>query len=470
MKKILIIADGILAKQFLEKIMSLKGSENLYTVLAYRDKTLPKGIYDRYDVSFFDPTSFSKLSNLLGHGNFYQIMIAMSKKGDVVSTYKNIRRLDKDVAVSLIDRWGLKEYKDANLSTLQSKDIIVARFADFLPDRPVIARNVGLGKGEIMEVNVPIGSSYLYRHLASIEQKQWRIVAIYRERKLILARPTLMIRPSDTLLLMGEPNILSNVYKSIKQESGQFPHPFGNNMYLLIDMATMSDEEIDALLNDAMLLHSNINNKKLYIKIANPTYSKSFEKIKKIGTSYIIISVEYHSIDTDKILQNDIAKLDIGLIIVNNSFFKAYKQILYKQKLPIFKIGLYGFLAVQRGVVLATNSKDIEKESSVILDFCSQLDLEISIYNFDPSNTDETKDLLNHFEYLSKLFEKEIDIVQSDAKNPLLSLKSKQNFIQFVPFSKKIVQKQLFDIFSTDMDKLSYKLENNYQLFIPAEE
>lgn len=470
MKKILIIADGILAKQFLEKIMSLKGSENLYTVLAYRDKTLPKSIFKRYDVRFFDPTSFSKLSSLLQYSNFYQIMLVMSKKSDITATYKNIRRIDKDVSISLIDRWGLKEYKDANLSTLQSKDVLVSRFADFLPDRPVIARNVGLGIGEIMEVNVPVGSSYLYRHLASIEQKQWRIVAIYREKKLMLARPTLMIRPSDSLLLMGEPNILTDVYKSIKQESGQFPHPFGNNIYILIDMKKMNDLQIDTILNDAMLLHSNLNSKKLYIKIANPTYSKSFEKIKKFGTNHINVSVEYHNTDIEKILQDDISKLDIGLIITDNPFFKTYKEVLYEQKLPVLKIGIYGFLALKKGVILATNSKDIERESSVILDFCSQLDLEISLYNFDPSDTNDTKDLVNHFEYLSKLFEKEVDIVQSDAKNPLLKLKSKENFIHFVPFSKKIVQKQLFDLFSTDMDKLSYKLEKNYQLFIPTEE
>ncbi|MCD8478061.1 MAG: hypothetical protein LRY68_09385 [Sulfurospirillum sp.] len=42
MKKILIIADGILAKQFLERVMESEAGENSYTVISYKENTLPK--------------------------------------------------------------------------------------------------------------------------------------------------------------------------------------------------------------------------------------------------------------------------------------------------------------------------------------------------------------------------------------------------------------------------------------------
>lgn len=470
MKKILIIADGILAKQFLEKIMKLKGSENRYAILAYKKKTLPKNIASKFEFHFFDPTSLPKLSGLITYENFYQIMIVMKKEQDALNTYKNIRQLDKDVSIFMMDRWGLGEFEDAHLSTLQSSEVLVSRFCDYLPDRPITARNVGLGIGEVMEIHVPSGSSYLYRHLASIEQKQWKIVAIYRNKKLLLSRPTLMIRPNDVLLLVGEPNVLINVYKSIKQEFGQFPHPFGNNIYTLIDMQKMSEVQIDELLNDAMLLHGNLNNKKLCIRIINPTFSKCFEKIKKYASSNILINIQYHQIEIKKLLKDDNSKLDIGLIVTNNCFFKEYKSVFYSLKMPVFKIGRHSFPAVKHGVILATNSKDIERESSVILDFCTQLDLEINLYDFDPSQKDDTKELVDHFEYLSKLFSKDVNIIKSNEKNPLVELKQKDDFIQFVPFNKKIIQKTIYDVFSTDMTKLSYKLEDNYQLFIPTEE
>ncbi len=470
MKKILIIADGILAKQFLEKIMSLRGNENLYTILAYRDKTLPDGIMEKFDVHFFDPTSFAKLSELLNSNNFYQVMILMSKKNDLLNTYDNVRTIDKGIKISLVDRWGIDDFEDANISILRSKEVIVSRFFDQLPDRPVIARNVGLAQGEIVQVQVPIGSSYLYRHLASIEQKDWKIVAIYRENKLILARPTLMIRPSDILLLIGNPNILENVYKSIKQEVGQFPSPFGSNIYVCIDMSIMKDEQVDNILNDALLLHSNLNNKKLHVKVVNPTISRSYEKLKSYSNSHIEVAIEYHSGDVKKILQDDISRLDVGLVVTNNVFFRAHREIFYAKKLPVFKIGKFGFSQISQGVILASNNKDIERESSVILDFCSQLDLQIKLYNFDPSEKNDAKHLVDHFEHLSKLFEKEVLIAKNNEKNPILELKKRKDFIQFVPFNKKTIQKRIVKIISTDMDKLSYKLEEHYQLFIPAEE
>ncbi len=470
MKKILIIADGILAKQFLEKIMGLKGNKNLYTILAYRNKTLPKKISKKYDVYFFDPTSFSKLSKLINENNFYKIMVVMNKKIDLLSTYENIRRIDKDIAISLIDRWGMDDFEDANLSILCSKELTVSRFLDFLPNRPVIARNVGLNQGEVMEVSVPIGSSFLYRHLASIEQKKWRIVAVYRNKNLLLARPTLMIRPSDVLLLVGEPNILANVYKSINQESGQFPQPFGNNIYAIIDMQKMNEENIKVILNDALILHSNLNNKNLHVRVINPTYSKMFDKIRSYEKSNISINVEYYQTDIKSIIREDMPMFDVGLVVTDGVFLNENMAILQEEKLPVLKIGLRGISAIKMGAILATDNKDIEKESSVILDFCSQLDLKINLYSFDPSDTDDAKSLLDHFEYLSKLFSKEVNIINSDDKNPLLTLKSRNDFIQFVPFYKRLTKKSVLDIFSTDMDRLSYKLEDNYQLFIPVEE
>lgn len=468
MKKILIIADGILAKHFLQRVMNLKSGDNEYTILSYKKKTLPKDIGKKFTVHFFDPTSLTKLSSLMEENRFYQIMLVLDKKADATETYNNIRQIDKDIMVSMLDKWSFDNYEDSKLASLHSRDVLISRFADFLPDMPVTAQNVGLGNGEIMEVQVPVGSSYLYRHLASIEQKDWRIVAIYRNSKLLLARPTLMVRPSDVLLIIGEPKVLLNVYKSIKQELGQFPYPFGNNIYCLIDMKTMTDIQIDTLLNDAMLLHSNLNSKNLHIRVLNPTFSKIFEKIKTYESKHIKVNIEYHHALPSNVLQDDALKLDIGLIITNNSFFKAHKKLLYKQKLPVFKIGIWGFKAIEYGVILASSGQEIERESSVILDFCSQLDFEITLYDFDPNSENNTKNLIDHFENLSKLFNKHVEIISNNETNPLTTLKPRKDFIQLVPFQENIAKSNIKNLFSTDMTKLSHKLEHNYQLFIPV--
>lgn len=464
MKKILIIADGALAKHFLERVMDTANHDNLYDVVTYREKSLPSKKVENFTFYNFDPTSFEKISPLLTR-DYYQIMIIVSSKIDAIGSYNNIREVDKEVQIILLDRWEL-EMDDHRLEILGSRDVLSSRFVDFLPNMPVIAQNVGLGAGEIMEIRVPIGSSYVYRHIASIAQKKWRISGIYRANQLILPRPTLMIQPNDVLLTVGDPTVLQSVYRSIKKELGQFPSPFGNSIYCLVDMIHMSSREIDLLINDALLLHSQINSMKLHIKVINPTYSSTFEKIKSYSSSHINVDIDYYNKDANDVMSDDVEQKDIGLIVVYGRFFAENVSKLYKFKLPVLKIGTKGFKSLNEGVVLSNNSDDIEKESAVIFDISSQLDLDVKLYNFNPNSTNEKNALGENFENLAKLFGQKVEIVNTK-KNPLLKLRYRDDILQFVPFNNKILESNGFSIFSTDMERLYFKLSNSYQLFIP---
>ena len=464
MKKILIIADGILAKQFLEKVMETEAGENSYTIVTYKEETLPKKRPENFKFFEFDPTSYEKLAIILNE-QFFQVMIIMSNELDVKATYTNIRKVDGKVRIVIMDRWDLK-IEDKRLLMLNSREILASRFTDHLPNTPIVAQNIGLGIGEIMEVSVPVGSSYAYRHLASIEQSKWKIAAVYRSNTLILPRPALMLLPNDLLLLVGDPKVLQSVFKSIKRELGQFPSPFGSSIYCLIDMLSMNDDEIDSLINDALLLHSKLNSNKLHVKIINPTYSKSLEKIKSYSNRHIHVIIDYFENNPRKVLREDTEKMDIGLIVVMNRFFQKNKRTLYKTKLPIFKMGKRGFGSLNQGVVLSNDAHEIEQESSVIFDVATQLSLELKLYSYNPDHENAKNSLIEHFDNLSKIFGREVDVVQSD-KNPLVKLRNKDNILQFLPFSPKILEANFLSIFSTDMEKLHFKLANNYQLFIP---
>jgi len=462
MKKILIIADGILAKQFLEKVMETEAGENSYTIVTYKEETIPKKRPENFKFFEFDPTSYEKLAIVLNE-QFFQVMIIMSNELDVKATYTNIRRVDSKVRVVIMDRWDIK-IEDKRLLMLNSREILASRFTDHLPNTPIVAQNIGLGIGEIMEVSVPVGSSYAYRHLASIEQSKWRIAAIYRSNTLILPRPALMLLPNDLLLLVGDPKVLQSVFKSIKRELGQFPSPFGSSIYCLIDMLRMRDGEIDELLNDALLLHSKLNSNKLHVKIINPTYSKTLEKIKGYSNHHINVIIDYFETNPRKVLRADTENMDIGLIVTMNRFFQHNKRALYKTKLPIFKMGRRGFASLNQGVVLSNDAHEIEQESSVIFDVATQLSLDLKLYSY--NHESEKNSLIEHFDNLSKIFGREVDVVQSD-KNPLVKLRHKDNILQFLPFSPKILEANFLSIFSTDMEKLHFKLADNYQLFIP---
>jgi hypothetical protein len=467
MKKILIIADGILAKHFLERVMAYRENETHYTVITYRTKTAPEAKRpENFKFLDFDPTSFAKLAIVMNQP-FYQVMVLMSKELDSKEVYENVRKLDAKVQIVMMDRWGLP-LEDENLMVINAREVLSSRFSDYLPDMPVIAQNVGLGIGEIMEIQVPIGSAYVYRHVASIQQKKWRIVAIYRNNNLIIARPTLMIQPNDVILTIGDPNVLNNVFKSVKQEIGQFPSPFGNNIYCFIDMKLMRINEMQEILNDAMLLHSKINSKRLHVRLINPTQNKILDKIKNLPNTHTSVAIDYFRTEPSEVISGDIGVFDAGLLVTSSRFFGKHKRLFYKTKLPVFKIGTGGFSALKTGAILASDSEEIEKESSVILDFCSQLNLEVSLYHYAPEKNNERSSLVEHFENLSQLFDKEVEIIQDEETNPIIRLQKREDLLQFVPFYEKIINPSFWGLFSTDLEQLSHRLDRCYQLFIPT--
>ncbi len=467
MKKILIIADGNTASRFLSRVASSDTTDNRYYVVYYHDKTLPETKVERFVYYKFDPTSFSKLSTLLESEDFHQCMIALANKTDLESTYENIRKVDLEIQISLIDKWNLS-FNDPNLTILDLHDSISNLFSNYLPDLPLFAQNLGLGIGEIMEFKIPSGSPYIYRHVRSIDQKRWRIAAIFREHKLLLPTPKTMLLPNDALLVVGNPNVLKGVYKSVKREFGQFPVPFGENIYCYIDMKNMSEEEIEILSNDAMLLHSKLNSKKLIFKIVNSKFSKVLDKMKSYASSNMLVEFDFHQKNSKEIIINDIDRHYIGLFVTTQRFLSDNFNLLYELKLPIFKVSNSGFYKIKEMVFLGSDSKKAEKFSSIIFDISSQLKVCIALFDVDLQKNEENEKIISHFQNLGKIFEKRVKVIKT-VENPIMDLSSRDDFIQFVIFEKKMLSSKFTSYFSTDVEKQYFRFANNYQLFVPSE-
>ena len=301
---VLILVDGIVAKHFITRILEDITTTNHYHIVHIDEELKPEEFGDNFFFYHFDPTSFVKLSKLFTK-SFKQVVIVLGNKIDTVASYENVRKLDRNVSVVLFDRWDL-QIEDKNCITLEANEILANRLFDYLPNVPVIAQNVGLGHGEIMEVLVPFGSSYVYRHIGTIEQKNWKIAAIYRNNKLILPTPNLMIYPNDLLLLIGKPDVLKHVFKSIKREVGQFPLPYGANSYLFVDMEASSKEQIRHMLLETIYLHKKLNDKKLFIRIANPNDFKLLELFQSYESDTIEVMIDFRYKKREQLLQEDL--------------------------------------------------------------------------------------------------------------------------------------------------------------------
>jgi hypothetical protein len=467
MKKILIIADGKTAQRFLQRLISSDATSNKYYLVYYNDETLPETKIEKFVYHKFDPTSFSKLSHLMSSEDFYQCMLLTDSKEDLKQSYENIRKIDENIQITLLDRWDL-EFDDKNITLIDTHDTLSNIFSNYLPDLPLFVQNLGLGTGEIAQFGIPFGSPFIYRHLRNIDQKRWKIAAVFREHKLLLPSPSMMLLPNDSILAVGNPNVLKGVYKSINRAYGQFPIPFGENIYCYIDMLLMCDEDIEVVTNDAMILHSKLNSNKLIFKIVNSRFSTTLDKLKKYANTNMVVEFEYHHNSAEDIILEDIDRHYVGLIVANQKFMDENLELLYRSKLPIFKVANSGFFSIKESVLLSSNSKVAEKISSIVFDISSQLDIEITLFDVHLENSEEQQKIISHFQNLAKLFEEKVKVVQIE-KNPILALEERDDFLQFVIFDKKILSSKIASFFSTDIEKHYFRFSNNYQLFIPSE-
>lgn len=468
MKKILIITSGKVAEHFLNRVIETYTSENIYYVVQPKEKKFENAGPARFKFYEFDPTSLYKLSNLLKM-EFVQVIIAMDNQTDVEITIKNIRAVKKQLRVIVLNLWNM-ESTESDVVLVNANEILASRLLDYLPNVPVIAQNVGVGEGEIMEVLVPFGSSFVYRHIGAIEQKNWRIVAIYRERKLVMPSRRRMIQPNDTLLLVGEPAVLKSVYKAIKRELGQFPEPFGSNILLYIDMNIIKQDKIKELVEQAVYVHEKFHHT-LIIKVVNPRNIELLEYIKNLRTFEIIVNIEYDiDLHIKSSFLSDINKYHIGLVVVSADMFSDYyvRKSLYEVHVPVLKISQKKLSDVKDIALILSDNRDLEKMSATVFDIAEQLNLNIGLYNYINEHQENREQVIEHFNNLSTIFSKSIKVYNETA-NPIRELQKKENFMQIIPFTAKLTQRQIFSFFSTDSEKLYHKLDSYTQIFIPVQ-
>ncbi len=464
MNQILLILDGILAKYFLERLCLQKTSDYHFDVVYYNEDSIDLKLENEY-INFikFDPSSASKLKDLFLKNSYTQAFIHMKDEFDAKAVYDNIREIDEDLNIVMVDFWGLS-INDSLCELVDVRSSLSEYLLAFLPDVPNFAQNIGLSNGEIMEVKIPAYSIFAYRHISSISQKRWRIALIYRNKKIIMPNPSAMIMPNDNVLIVGEPSILLNVYHKIKGARGQFPAPFGNNLYLFLDMKRSSEKELYKAYKTANILHSNTKSKRLFLHCINVRLCSFYEDLKGDKKASVSLHFDYENTKIKNVkdmLIND----DVGLIIVDNATFNKRKKEFYALKIPILKLGSVDFEDLEDALILSSNEDELENQTGLMIDLSKQLKLNSWLYYYEPDN--DSKKLAEHLQSLSALYKNELKIINNNNKNPILELEHKKASLQFIYFKKELMSLNVRNLLSTNLNSLYYKMKKNYQVFIP---
>lgn len=472
MKNVLIIADGSAAKHFVDWISKKRVAENNYYMTCHNHSIDVEKLGQNITTLNIDPTSFARLRLVMSEVRFSVVFVVLKNIQDAKYTLENIHMIDKKMRVVLLHQWGDEaiEYKQEAVIVIDSDDLLAAHLYDQLPNVPVIAQNVGQGQGEIMEIHVPFGSSYAYRHVGSILQRKWKIAAIYRKEKQILPTNATMIRPDDTLLVLGKPIVLNGVYRTINRRMGLFPEPFGKNIYLILDFSLDKEQALIYLKESLYLMQQLERHKKLYVRILNHGDFKLLDEIRGYESKNVIISVCY---DTKKaqqeLIEYDIHKNDIGMVLSSIKRFEAdnLKKILYDLKKLVYLFGDNLLYNIKECVVLMEEQDKMESISSTVFEISESLKLKLALCDFDPEGDFERKHMIvEHYETLMQIFNTEINIEQKVA-NPVRELESRQDILRIAPFESDLKSSNILKYISTKIQDFLLVSQTHPKLLVP---
>jgi hypothetical protein len=470
MKHILILADGPVAKRFLEWVNKTRVVDNQYQIVCYKEGVTPEKPSRTFSVNRVDPTSYGKLLALMSEVRYSMVFIVMKERDDTLYSLQNVRKIDAKIPIVLLDKWDVVDADEENITVVNENQLIAAHLYDHLPNVPVVAQNVGLGEGEIMEILVPFGSSYSYRHVGSIAHRKWKIAAVYRNKKQIIPTSATMIYPNDTLLVLGKPRVLDGIYKSINRRIGLFPEPFGQNLYLVLDFER-DKEKAMIYLKEAIYLTDQLEEKALFVRIVNPSDFVLIDQLRQEEKENVAIHVCYDVEGINTLIEYDIQLYDIGLVLNSiDSFEKlGLMEQLFGLKKLVYLFGDTSLYNITESIVLITNESEMESISSTVIDFSESLSLKLHLCNFDPEGDFESKQkIIEHYETLSQIFNYEITVDQ-ERVNPVRKLQNLSAVIQLSACNLNTSKRSIFNFVSTRVQDYLLTIENHPKILVPVE-
>jgi hypothetical protein len=469
MKNILILANGEVAQRFIRWVEESRIDTNNYYVVC--SESLASLFKTVGGVSFIyeDPTSYLRLKNIMNEVSFSLVFIVMDEREEAMFSYRNIRILYPKLRMVFLSYWHDLDLDDG-VQMVDANELMAGHLYEHLPNVPFVAKNIGLGRGEIMEVLVPFGSAYAYRHVGSVAHRKWRIAVIYRGEKQILPNSATMIKPNDRLLLVGNPSVLEGVYKQIIRRKGLFPEPFGKNLYLILDM-DQGKESVLLQVSEAIFLAHQLSKSRLYIRVIHVNSSLIVSELRAFETESIQLLINYHDDGLLTEIDYDTTYYDIGLFLLDNKLFRGdLQKRLYYQKRSIYLFGEEPIYNITHAVLLMDEELAMESLSSSVFDVSEILGLKLNLCNYDPEGDFlEKKNIIEHYESLSGLYNFDINIEQKKS-NPIVELRARDEVLHIVPFEKSVLKHSFANFFSRTISHYFLSIKKHPKLLISIEE
>ncbi|MBT1073994.1 potassium channel family protein [Geobacter grbiciae] len=94
---------------------------------------------------------------------------------------------------------------------------------------------IGIGKNEILEVEVHPFSRLVNKPLASLRPQRWRVGIIYREGQIVVPTGDVALRPHDKVIILGDPQAINTIAQMLTFRFEAFPREYGDALYVYLE-------------------------------------------------------------------------------------------------------------------------------------------------------------------------------------------------------------------------------------------
>ncbi len=125
-------------------------------------------------------------------------------------------------------------YREAGITALDRPALLADQIDRSLKARgAIVPTGIGLGRGELVEINLQQTSPLIGRSLKDLAPYRWRVAAVFRDDALIVPTGDTELARGDRVLLVGDPAILPSVVDYLRLGTPQFPRSYGPNVVTL---------------------------------------------------------------------------------------------------------------------------------------------------------------------------------------------------------------------------------------------
>jgi Trk K+ transport system NAD-binding subunit len=178
-----------------------------------------------------DPTSALVLERA-GAGGARVVLAALPDPEENLEVCRGAReRLLVPTVLALVPSAEAAEpFHALGVETIDAAGLVATAVRNQVERASAVAQDVGLGRGELVEIALQPNSPVIGRRLRAFRPRGWAVAAVFRGDELLLPEPETVPQADDRLLLVGQPDRLGVIAEYLRVGRARFPQPNGGTI------------------------------------------------------------------------------------------------------------------------------------------------------------------------------------------------------------------------------------------------